>query len=216
MNTDEKKQMNFFYRCSSVPHRWLIFLFVISGCASATQSGHNTALDSVDLVKMTDDMAYLVPTTPIRAPLLSSVADDAAFHRANALVLRNPRVTPTAPTGGGPRRDTPTPSGPGAGPSLRGGPGGPSAARPHSAPPVLSRPSRPATTTPTGRPFSPANGPNIARPWQRSFPAFCGARQFKPSFHRTDTASRRSPRTRPSDRRGTLREVARGASARSR
>jgi aspartyl-tRNA(Asn)/glutamyl-tRNA(Gln) amidotransferase subunit A len=41
---------------------------------------------------MTDDMAYLVPTTPIRAPLLASVADDAAFHRANGLVLRNPRI----------------------------------------------------------------------------------------------------------------------------
>ncbi len=27
------------------------------GCTSATQSGHNTALDSVDLMRMTDDMA---------------------------------------------------------------------------------------------------------------------------------------------------------------
>jgi aspartyl-tRNA(Asn)/glutamyl-tRNA(Gln) amidotransferase subunit A len=41
---------------------------------------------------MTDDTVYLVPTTPIRAPLLASVADDAGFHRANGLVLRNPRV----------------------------------------------------------------------------------------------------------------------------
>ena len=29
-------------------------------CASATHSGHNTALDSVDLVKMTDDMAMKI------------------------------------------------------------------------------------------------------------------------------------------------------------
>lgn len=41
---------------------------------------------------MTDDIVYLVPTTPIRAPLLASVADDAGFHHANGLVLRNPRV----------------------------------------------------------------------------------------------------------------------------
>lgn len=41
---------------------------------------------------MTDDTAYLLPTTPIQAPLLASVADDAGFHRANSLVLRNPRV----------------------------------------------------------------------------------------------------------------------------
>ena len=41
---------------------------------------------------MTEDTVYLLPTTPIRAPLLSSVADDAGFHHANGLVLRNPRV----------------------------------------------------------------------------------------------------------------------------
>jgi aspartyl-tRNA(Asn)/glutamyl-tRNA(Gln) amidotransferase subunit A len=35
---------------------------------------------------------FIVPTTPIRAPLLSSVTEDAAFHEANGLVLRNPRV----------------------------------------------------------------------------------------------------------------------------
>ncbi|EKS42470.1 amidase family protein [Afipia clevelandensis] len=35
---------------------------------------------------------FIVPTTPIRAPLLASVQEDAAFHEANGLVLRNPRV----------------------------------------------------------------------------------------------------------------------------
>jgi hypothetical protein len=30
---------------------------LLVGCASAVEKGHNTALDSVDLVKMTDDMA---------------------------------------------------------------------------------------------------------------------------------------------------------------
>lgn len=35
---------------------------------------------------------FIVPTTPIRAPLLASVDDNAAFHDANGLVLRNPRV----------------------------------------------------------------------------------------------------------------------------
>ena len=41
---------------------------------------------------MSDDTVYLLPTTPIQAPLLSAVADDAGFHCANGLVLRNPRV----------------------------------------------------------------------------------------------------------------------------
>ncbi|OKO74265.1 amidase [Bradyrhizobium sp. AS23.2] len=35
---------------------------------------------------------FILPTTPIRAPLLSSVEEDSAFHQANGLVLRNPRV----------------------------------------------------------------------------------------------------------------------------
>ncbi len=34
----------------------------------------------------------VLPTTPIRAPLLSSVEEDATFHEYNGLVLRNPRV----------------------------------------------------------------------------------------------------------------------------
>lgn len=41
-----------------------IFILSIAGCASATQSGHNTALDSVDLVKMTDDMAMRLASDP--------------------------------------------------------------------------------------------------------------------------------------------------------
>lgn len=35
---------------------------------------------------------FVLPTTPIRAPLLSSIEDSAAFHDCNALVLRNPRI----------------------------------------------------------------------------------------------------------------------------
>lgn len=35
---------------------------------------------------------FVLPTAPIRAPLLSSIADDTAFHQLNGLVLRNPRV----------------------------------------------------------------------------------------------------------------------------
>ena len=41
---------------------------------------------------MSDDDVYVLPTTPIRAPLLADIADAAAFHEANGLVLRNPRV----------------------------------------------------------------------------------------------------------------------------
>jgi hypothetical protein len=38
--------------------------FLILGCTNAVQSGHNTALDSVDLVKMTDDMAMKIIADP--------------------------------------------------------------------------------------------------------------------------------------------------------
>jgi aspartyl-tRNA(Asn)/glutamyl-tRNA(Gln) amidotransferase subunit A len=41
---------------------------------------------------MTPDDVYIMPTTPIRAPLLSAVEENAAFHEANGLVLRNPRI----------------------------------------------------------------------------------------------------------------------------
>ncbi|MBN9499832.1 MAG: amidase [Alphaproteobacteria bacterium] len=62
------------------------------------------AVDYVRMVRLRDaavrafeasfesDEAFIVPTTPIRAPLLSAVESDAGFHEANGLVLRNPRV----------------------------------------------------------------------------------------------------------------------------
>ncbi|MDB5554342.1 MAG: amidase [Rhizobium sp.] len=39
-----------------------------------------------------ENEVFIVPTTPIRAPLLSSIESDVGFHEANGLVLRNPRV----------------------------------------------------------------------------------------------------------------------------
>ena len=39
-------------------------VFLISGCASAVAAGHNTALDSADLVKMTDDMSAGIVADP--------------------------------------------------------------------------------------------------------------------------------------------------------
>src|SRR5215212_5523961 len=36
------------------------FMFQVSGCTSAVQSGTNTALSGVDLVQMTDDMAMKI------------------------------------------------------------------------------------------------------------------------------------------------------------
>lgn len=41
---------------------------------------------------LADDEIVVVPTTPIVAPLISAVEETAAFHEANGLVLRNPRV----------------------------------------------------------------------------------------------------------------------------
>jgi hypothetical protein len=35
----------------------ILFAVILAGCTSAVQSGHNTLLDSVDLVQMTDQMA---------------------------------------------------------------------------------------------------------------------------------------------------------------
>jgi hypothetical protein len=47
---------------------WRILLglcaLALFACKSATESGHNTALDSVDLVKMTDDMAMKIGGDP--------------------------------------------------------------------------------------------------------------------------------------------------------
>jgi Peptidoglycan-synthase activator LpoB len=43
-----------------------VFLALLAiGCTNAVQSGHNTALDSVDLVKMTDDMAMKIIADPM-------------------------------------------------------------------------------------------------------------------------------------------------------
>jgi hypothetical protein len=42
----------------------LLLLVVLSGCKNAVQSGQNTALDSVDLVQMTDDMAMKIAADP--------------------------------------------------------------------------------------------------------------------------------------------------------
>jgi len=39
-----------------------------------------------------NNAVFILPTTPICAPLMSSVEEDGAFHRANGLVLRNPRI----------------------------------------------------------------------------------------------------------------------------
>lgn len=38
------------------------------------------------------DEAFILPTTPIRAPLSADVEDSAAFHHINGLLLRNPRI----------------------------------------------------------------------------------------------------------------------------
>ena len=39
-------------------------LLILAGCASAVQAGTNTALDDVDLVRMTDDMAQKIMASP--------------------------------------------------------------------------------------------------------------------------------------------------------
>ncbi len=42
----------------------------LGGCASAVEAGHNTALDSTDLVQMTDDMAAKIMSDPdVRAAI---------------------------------------------------------------------------------------------------------------------------------------------------
>jgi hypothetical protein len=66
MNTDEHRYTKnkipiFFYLCSSVFICGYIFLI---GCKSAVDVGHNTALDSVDLIQMTDDMAMKISADP--------------------------------------------------------------------------------------------------------------------------------------------------------
>ena len=62
MNTDKKRSMTSYLR-SSVFICGSIF-FLCCGCTSAVQSGRSTALDSVDLVRMTDDMAMKIVAEP--------------------------------------------------------------------------------------------------------------------------------------------------------
>ena len=42
----------------------LVLMMLLSGCGSAVQSGHNTALDSIDLQQMTDRMAASIAGNP--------------------------------------------------------------------------------------------------------------------------------------------------------
>ncbi len=39
-----------------------------------------------------ENEVFVLPTTPIRAPLASAIEEDAAFHAFNGLILRNPRI----------------------------------------------------------------------------------------------------------------------------
>ena len=74
----------------------------VSGCASAVQAGHNTALDSVDLVRMTDDMARKIVADPeVQAAIEESgklkVVVQPVENRMTAEVLpRGPAQTFTA------------------------------------------------------------------------------------------------------------------------
>ena len=54
---------------------WCCLLPLVGGCTSAVQSGRNTALDSVDLVQMTDDMAAKIVADPdVQAAIASEGA----------------------------------------------------------------------------------------------------------------------------------------------
>jgi hypothetical protein len=74
----------------------------LSGCASAVQAGRNTALDSVDLVRMTDDMAAKIVADPeVQAAIEQSgklkVVVQPVENRMTAEVLpRGPAETFTA------------------------------------------------------------------------------------------------------------------------
>ena len=94
---------------SCVPLRLLMLLGALgcvlphlAGCASAVQSGHNTALDSVDLVRMTDDMALKIVADPdVQAAIAKSgrlkVVVQPVENRMTAEVLpRGPAETFTA------------------------------------------------------------------------------------------------------------------------
>lgn len=64
MNNDERRP-----RSTTAPRDLCLSVFICGlvlhcGCKNAIESGHNTALDSVDLVKMTDDMAMQIGGDP--------------------------------------------------------------------------------------------------------------------------------------------------------
>src|SRR4051812_14192583 len=54
----------------------IVISLLLAGCSSAVQSGHNTALDSADLVKMTDDMAMKIVADP---DVQAAIAKDGAL-----------------------------------------------------------------------------------------------------------------------------------------
>ncbi len=60
MNTDKAKAVLLFICVYLCP----ICGLILSGCASAVQSGTNTALSGVDLIQMTDDMAMQIVADP--------------------------------------------------------------------------------------------------------------------------------------------------------
>ena len=60
MNADKKQRMTLYLRLSA----FICGSLLLSGCTSAVQSGRSTALDSVDLVRMTDDMAGRIVAEP--------------------------------------------------------------------------------------------------------------------------------------------------------
>jgi hypothetical protein len=108
MNTDKKKMIHSFHRCSSV---FIGGLILFSGCASAVEGGSNAALAGDDLVKMTDDMAMQIAGDPdvraavaekgalkvvvmpvenlMRAEVLPTGAKDAFTARVRTLLSRH-------------------------------------------------------------------------------------------------------------------------------
>ena len=62
MPPDKRPTKFVFYPCSPVFICGLLLFF--GGCSSAVNSGQNTALSGVDLVKMTDDMAMKIAASP--------------------------------------------------------------------------------------------------------------------------------------------------------
>lgn len=69
---------------------------LVGGCASAVQAGHNTALDDVDLVQMTDQMAASIAANPAvqqaytRSGALSIVVQPVENHMTAEVLPRGP------------------------------------------------------------------------------------------------------------------------------